>query len=167
MSSHYAPPRAAVADVEFAGGNITGDMIEAMRGTKSWVMLIGVLMFIAAAFTVLAALMMMFGSSMMSRSPAGAPPAALLTGMGAAYLLFSLIYVFLGLHLVKYASAIGRLLASGQSADMEDALNQQRRFWKLSGVLALIMIVVFVIGIVAAIAIPSYMAMSGAIPRPR
>ena len=46
MSSHYAPPRAAVADVEFAGGNITGDMIEAMRGTKSWVMLIGVLMFV-------------------------------------------------------------------------------------------------------------------------
>ena len=38
MSSHYAPPGAAVADVEFAGGNITGEMIEAMRGTKSWVM---------------------------------------------------------------------------------------------------------------------------------
>ncbi len=167
MSSHYAPPVSAVADVELAGGNITGEMIEAMRGTKSWVMLIGVLMFIAAVFTVIAAVAMMFGGSMMNRAPAGAPPTALLMGMGVAYLFFALIYVFLGLHLVKYSSAIGRLLASGQSADMEDALNQQRKFWKLSGVLALIMIVLFVIGMIAAIAIPSYMAMSGAIPQAR
>ena len=165
MSSHYAPPGSAVADVELAGGNITGEMIEAMRGTKSWVMLIGVLMFIAAVFTVIAAVAMMFGGSMMGRTAAGAPPTALFMGMGVAYLFFALIYVFLGLHLVKYSSAIGRLLASGQSADMEDALNQQRKFWKLSGVLALIMIVFFVIAMIAAIAIPSYMAMSGAIPQ--
>jgi hypothetical protein len=168
MSSHYAPPGSAVADVEIAGGNITGEMIEAMRGTKSWVMLIGILMFIAAVFTVIAAVARMFGSSMMmGRTPAGAPPTALFMGMGVAYLFFALIYVFLGLHLVKYSSAIGRLLASGQSADMEDALNQQRKFWKLSGVLALIMIVFFVIAMIAAIAIPSYMAMSGAIPHAR
>jgi len=165
MSSHYAPPRAAVADVELAGGNITGEMIEAMRGTKSWVMLIGILMFIAAAFTVLVAIMMMFGSAAMVGKGQSAPPGVFL-GIGIVYLVTAVIDLFLGLHLVKYASAIGRLLASGQSADMEDALNQQRKFWKLAGMLALIMIVVFVIGIVAAIAIPSYMAMSGAIPRP-
>ena len=165
MSSHYAPPGAAVADVEFAGGNISGEMIEALRGTKSWVMLIGVLMFVAAVFTVLAAVMMMFGSAVMVGKGQPMPPGVFL-GIGIVYLVTAAIDFFLGLYLVKYGSAIGRLLASGQSSDMEDALNHQRKFWKLGGILALIMIVMFVIGIVAAIAIPSYMAMSGAIPQP-
>lgn len=164
MSNHYAPPRSEVADVGAAGGAITGEMIDAMRGTKPWVMLIGVLMLIGAGFTVLAGLGMMFGGSMMSRGPAGAPPTALLMGMGAAYLLFSLIYVFLGVYLVKYSSAIGRLLSSGQSADMEGALEQQRKFWRLAGVLSLVGLVLAVLGIIAAIAIPSYMAMTHGIP---
>ena len=166
MSNHYAPPRSEVADVGVAGGAITGEMIEAMRGTKPWVMLIGILMLVGAAFTVFAGLAMIFGGSMMSRGPAGAPPTVLLTGMGAAYLLLSLIYVFLGLYLVKYSSAIGRLLNSGQSAEMEGALEQQRKFWKLAGVLAVVGLVFVVLGIIAAIAIPSYMAMShGFTPR--
>ena len=40
---------------------------------------------------------------------------------------------------------------------MEAALHQQRKFWRLAGVLALIMIVVMVLGIIAAIAIPTLM----------
>ena len=160
MTNPYAPPQANVGDRTPGEGSITEEMISALRGTKGWVLLIGVLMFLAAALTSLGGIIAMFGSAMMGAAGAkGGAPAGMFVGMGAVYLLMAVIYVFLGLYLVKYSSAIGRLIASGQAADMEAALQQQRKFWRLAGVLALIMIVFMVLGIVAAIAIPTLMGM--------
>jgi uncharacterized membrane protein len=82
-------------------------------------------------------------------------------GMGIAYLLIALLYIFPALYLIKYSSAIGRLVSGGQEADMEAALHQQRKFWKFVGVLALIGTVLSVVGIVAAIALPAMMMRHG------
>lgn len=159
MANPYAPPQANVGDRTPGEGSITEEMVNALRGTKGWVLLIGVLMFLAAALTSLGGIVAMFGSALMGAGAKGGAPAGLFIGMGAMYLLMAAIYVFLGLYLVKYSSAIGRLIGSGQAADMEAALQQQRKFWRLAGVLALIMIVFMVLGIIAAIAIPTLMGM--------
>lgn len=158
MANHYAPPRADVDDVTPSGQNITGEMIEALRGTKGWVLLVGILSLIGAGFMILGGVGMMFGSAFMGAAGgAGAAPAGMFVGIGLLYVVLAVIYVFPGLFLIRYSSAIGRLLSSGQAHDMEDALNHQRKFWKLIGVLILIMMVLMVVGMIAAIALPLMM----------
>ena len=159
MANHYAPPRANVDDVTPSGQNITGEMIESLRGTKGWVLLFGILSFIGAGFMVLAGVGMMFGSAFMGSAggAAGAPPATMIAGMGVGYIVLAVIYIFPGLLLIRYSSAIGRLLSSGQAQDMEDALNQQRKFWKLMGVFFIVMLVLMVVGVIAAISLPFMM----------
>jgi hypothetical protein len=155
MTNPYAPPLTKVGDRAPGEGAITEEMISALRGTKGWVLLIGILLFIVAIFMGLGGVFMMFGSAMMGAAGVkGGAPAGVFIGVGAVYLLMTAIYVFLGIYLVKYSSAISKLIASGQSADMEAALEQQRKFWRLAGVLALIGIVLMVVGMIAAIAIP-------------
>jgi hypothetical protein len=97
----------------------------------------------------------------MGAAGAGAPPAAVFLGMGLGYLVFAVLYVFPGWFLIKYSSAIGRLVNSGQSSDMENALQQQRKFWKFVGVLFIVIMVMFVLGMIVAIAFPAYMMASG------
>jgi hypothetical protein len=155
MANPYAPPQANVGDRAPGEGSITEEMIDALRGTKGWVLLIGILMFLGAALTSLGGIAVMFGSAFMGASAKGGLSGGFFIGMGAVYIVMAVIYVFLGLYLVKYSSAIGRLISSGQAGDMEAALQQQHKFWRLAGVLALIAIVFMVLGIIAAIAIPA------------
>ena len=163
MANHYAPPQANVDDVTPSGQMITGAMIDALRGTKGWVLLIGILSFIGTAFMILGGVGMLFGSAFMGAAGgrAGGPPAAMIAGMGVVYLVMAVVYIFPGLFLIKYSSAIGRLLGSGQAQDMEDALIQQRKFWKFMGVFFVIFLVLMVVGIIAAIALPLMMAKGG------
>jgi Family of unknown function (DUF5362) len=158
MANPYAPPLANVGDRAPGMDSITEEMISALRGTKRWVLLIGILMFLGAALTALGGIAALFGSAMMGAGVKGGLPTGVMIGMGAVYILLAVIYVFLGLYLVGYSSAIGRLVGSGQAGDMEAALQQQRKFWRLAGVMALIMMVFMLLGIVAAIAIPAFMA---------
>lgn len=158
MSNRYAPPGAAVDNAGLGGSAISAEMIDALRGTKGWVLLIGILLFIAGAITVIAALGIGFSGWVAGRSLPNGPPAGVFLGMGAMYLIMAIIDILLGLYLVRYSSAIGRLLQNGDASEMEAALHAQRKFWKLASVLSLIMIVIFILGIIAAIAIPAYTA---------
>jgi uncharacterized membrane protein YhaH (DUF805 family) len=155
MTDAYAPPQSNVADRNSVatGTAITDEMVGALRGTKGWVRLIGIMMFIGAAFMVIGALGMIFGGRMMGGGAPGMPGGALF-GVGIMYLLMALLYIFPATYLVKYASAINRLIDDGSAESMESALEQQRKFWRFVGVLTLVMVVVMVVGIAAAIAIP-------------
>lgn len=163
MANHYAPPQANVDDVAPSGQMISGEMIEALRGTKGWVLLFGILSLIGAGFMVLGGIGMIFGSAFMGAAGAakGGPPAAVFAMMGVFYLIFAVIYIFPGWLLIKYSNAIGRLVGSGQAHDMEDALHQQRKFWKFLGVLMIVMMVLGIVAVVAAIAIPAVMMARG------
>lgn len=158
MENHYAPPRSDVDDVTPRGQGVTHDMIAALRGTKGWVLLIGILTLIGAIFMVLAALSMLLGGAFIGAAGGNAPSSTMIAGMGLVYLVMAITYVFPAWYLLKYSSAIGRFVGSGTSGDLEDALQQQRKFWKFVGVLAIVMMVVFVLGMIAAIAIPIFMA---------
>lgn len=83
-----------------------------------------------------------------------------LMAMGVVYLLMALIYFFPALYLWQYASAIGRLLISEEAADLEEALHRQKAFWKFLGILAVIMFGLMLLGLLAALFIPSFMAAS-------
>jgi hypothetical protein len=57
------------------------------------------------------------------------------------------VYGALGFYLVKYSGAISRLIGDASSASMEIALQYQQKFWRLAGVMVLLFLLMFVIGI--------------------
>jgi len=157
MTDVYTPPQSDLNDRNSKQGAVTVEMVDALRGTKGWVLLVGILMYIGAAFMVIAAIGMILGGAAMGGTAKGMP-AGMFAGMGVAYLLIALLYIFPATYLIKYSSAIGRLISDGQPANMEAALHQQRKFWKFVGVLSLIGVAVMVVGMVAAISVPMWMA---------
>jgi hypothetical protein len=158
MANIYAPPSANLDGGRGGQGEITEAMVESLRKTKGWVLLIAIMLFVFSAFMILGSLGIFAGAGVMSAGLAGGTkagmPAGMMFGLGFMYLIFAVIYILLGVYLAKYSSAIGRLQKDGQSQSMEVALESQQKFWRLAGVLAVIALIFMVLGIIAAIAIP-------------
>jgi hypothetical protein len=134
---------------------VTPGMINALRSTKPWTMLLAVLGFISIGFMVLAGLGMALFSSLI---PGVRGQGAV---MGLVYIVMAVLYFFPALYLVKYSSAVERFLSTGMPADMESALTYQKSFWKFVGILSLIGIGFMILGIGAAITIPMLMKFGG------
>lgn len=158
MDNPYLPPTANITGSSAHAGQITTTMIEALRKTKGWVILIGVLCFIGAAFCLLATLGMGAMSAFSGSVPGAKMPVAMIIGMVVFYLVLTAVYGFLGVYLVKYANAIGRLMKDSSTDSMEVALESQQKFWRLAGIMALLMVVMFVLMMAAAILVPAMMA---------
>ena len=145
------------------GGGVSPTVVSHLVRTKPWVQLIGILAIIGAVLMVGAALIMMVGggvmtASMQKSSGGAALPAGVVGLMGGFYLACGLVYLWLGIKLIGYGSAIGSLRASGSVQHLEVALDHQRSFWKTMGILTLIGIVVVVIGMIGAMVVGMTMA---------
>jgi Na+/melibiose symporter-like transporter len=149
MTNQYAPPSSNLDHLPNESAGITTAMLEALRKTKGWVMLVGIMLFLAAAFTILAALVMIFAGNMLGAN--NTMPKGATVAMGAFYFVFAVVYGALGFYLVKYSGAISRLIGDASSASMEIALQYQQKFWRLAGVMVLLFVVLFVLGIIAGI----------------
>ena len=146
---HYATPN---SDIQPNNTDVSG-LLAPLENTKLWVRICSIVGFISTAFMVLAAIgIMAAGSQVTAGMPFGA-------GIGILYLVLAAIYFFASWYLHKYAGAISQAQESQSMTDISNALNYQKSFWKLVGILALIMIVFMIIGMGAAIVIPM-MAMS-------
>jgi|GEM_PF-773249 len=129
----------------------TMNIVAAMAGTRPWVRLISVLMFIAAALMVMAT-----GLSLLAGGLAGAPlPVALIAPIQIVNIV---LYLLPAYFLYKYSGAIGAFLQEGGADELEVALGYQKSFWKFIGILTLVLLMVAVLGLVAAIAIPGLVA---------
>ncbi|MCV6604374.1 MAG: DUF5362 family protein [Porticoccaceae bacterium] len=148
----YSTPQADTSGPH-SGQNVSQDVIDKLAGTKPWVTLISVLFFIGAGLMILSGVIMMVAGGAMG----GAAGAAGVIGtgvMGFIYIVFALLYLFPALYLSRYGSRIGALLNNPEESHLVEAIEQQRKFWKFSGVLAIIMMAFFLLGMIAAIAIP-------------
>ncbi len=158
MSNPYASPEADLTRVSSGSEGVSELTMEALRGTKKWVRLVGGILLFLAAVTALGGLAMMFGSFFAGRgSGRTAESIGVFIGAGTLYLLFAGMYFALGIYLVKYASAISRLLEDGQVSSLENALQHQQKFWRMAGGIAVVMLIMMVIGFAAAIIIPMAM----------
>lgn len=125
-----------------------------LKDTKPWVRMFSILGFIGSSFAVLAGLLMMVSSSFLGEEMSGAVG----IGMGIGYILFAILYIMPSLFLWRYASAIQTLLSSRRTADLDEALKQQKSFWRFIGILtaalmvlyALILVGVLVFGAIGA-----------------
>lgn len=123
---------------------VSATSVEMLRQTKPWVTLLSVISFLGAGFMLLGGVSMV---AMGAIAPAGASPIPM-AAMGAGYIPFALLYVYPALKLWGYSSAIGRLIASRSSVDLDAALAQQKSFWKFAGISTIVMIVLYVVLIV-------------------
>lgn len=136
------------------GGGAAGDavataaMLAALAGTRPWVRLVSVLLFVGAGLGLLAVLISMLA---VGHTPGG-PPAVLI---GAIQVLACLLYLVPAWHLSRYAGALGSFLQGGAVSELEAALEHQKSFWKFVGILTLISLVLAALGIAAAILIPA------------
>ena len=152
----YAPPTAGALPQTGMPGAASGAgaaglselALEMLRQTRPWVMFMGVLLFVLSGLMFLGGILMTFAGLAASAATKSVIPT---TALGLIYLPFAVLYVYPGLKLVKYGSAIGRLMESRSSADLEDALTHQKSFWKFSGIASIVMIVLYVVVIVITI----------------
>lgn len=126
-----------------------------LSGTQPWVRLISILGFISAGLMIVSGVFIaLFGMAAM-----GSGVEAL--ALGIMYPLFGILYIVPSLYLFRYASRINDYVRGGQEIQLELALDSQRAFWKFVGVLTVIGIVIGILGIVAAILVPTLIMMRG------
>jgi hypothetical protein len=140
---------------------ITTSMLLSLRQTKPWVRFLSVLGFMSIGFMGLAGTLNLFMSFMSSKdTPGHFFPHGLVAG-ALINVLFGLLYFFPSWFLWKFASSIGRLLNGGGQKEMEEALSNQKSFWKYAGIFSIFCFSLAILGIVAAIVIPQFAKFSG------
>lgn len=129
------------ADYATGDGRVGSGCLRALADTRPWVRFCSVLGFISSGFMLLGGVALMLGSVM---TIAGSGTSSTFAGMnilmGIVYLVIAGCYLIPSVKLWKYGTAIVRLLGSGAEADLEEALHQQRGFWKFVGIMLILMI---------------------------
>jgi hypothetical protein len=123
----------------------TQHALEMLRQTKPWVRFISVLIWIGAAFMLLAGMVGLFaGVAMAGRGGAAQRQMLFLI----VYLPVALLYIMPAIYLGRYASRINDVLRLRRSDVLEQALEAQKSFWKFCGMVVLVMMVFYVVAIV-------------------
>ena len=130
---------------------------KSLRSTWPWTRLLSVLGFIGTGLIILAGLGVIVGESFIPVSEK-APP---LVFMGIFYILASVFYLVPSIWLSKFSTAVSAFLKSGDAIELGKAIAYQKSFWKFIGILALVSIALTVVGIIAAILIPSLISLRG------
>ena len=125
------------------------------------------MMWIGVAFMLLAVVGMVVMSAIgiantASTSPFGGKEFLLIA---VIYAVMAFVYVFPAIKLWKFANLIGSLVSSSSLADLDAALNEQRSFWKFIGIMVIIMISLYVVMIIGAVAFATFAAAkAGSLP---
>lgn len=151
----YSPPGEPPAtypraDVNYGAGSsaaVSDATVELLRQTRPWVILLSIFAFVGSGLMLLAGLF--FAAWGMLGPGAKGSQAAI----GLIYLPIALIYIYPGIKLWGFGAAISRLMTSRASGDLEDALDQQRSFWKFSGIASVVVLGFYAVGIVVLIAV--------------
>lgn len=132
-------------------GSVTTETIAPLAGTKGWVQFMSILLWLGVGFMVMAGIGMMAAGSFMAEAVAktqpGSPMASkmVVVGLGGLYLLMAIFYVYPAIKLWSYGSRIGKLKNSLALADLNAALHEQRRFWKFTGIVIILMICLYIL----------------------
>lgn len=161
MTDAYNPPKAELQDrYGSLRGQVSVGILEQLRRSRPWVRLISVVGIISSLFTLAPGVVMLLGGTMMysQMGDLGAGlPSSVILGIGMLYILMGIITLIAFIKLFGYASSITRAANAADAAEVETALRKLAGFWKYAGILLLITIVLSLVGMATAIAIPFYM----------
>jgi len=150
------PPKAKDPHVD-KNKAVLNYIMNSLRATKPWTRMLSILGFIATGLTILVGLGLILGGNYIPISPE-APP---LLYLGILYLLTSVFYLIPSIWLSKYSSAIESFLKGRDAVQLGNAIAYQKSFWKFVGILVLISIIIGILGILAAVLIPTFLAVRG------
>jgi len=139
----YAPSQVSPtpAPNTHEGVVITPVALKAVTGTQFWVKFIGVILFIIAALQIISI------AASLKRFQYSFPLSATLL---LAIPIISMIgYTILATRLMQYGKAITALSRSRDPLNFERAMEVQTKYWKLLGILTIVMMALMVFGIVA------------------
>ncbi len=140
----YQPPSAPVSASYSSGdGQISPLALQHLVRTQPWVRLVSIAGLIMTGIIMVVTILSFVGLGKLGSQAKGAEQTGYLAGAAVMTIIFSLLYFYPLIKLLKYAAAIRRLRISQRMADFEDAMDQQRSFWKFVGILTLIGIVFF------------------------
>jgi hypothetical protein len=119
--------------------------MEMLRQTKPWVRFIAILGFIVTGFIVLGALIMLIlgAGGIASGGRGGGAAAGFGLFIALVYLLMAALYFFPSLFLNRYASHINALLSNRREDSLEAALAAQKAFWRLVGIIVLVVLCIY------------------------
>lgn len=152
-SDPYSTPAASSFDGSGVG-LVSVAAVEQLAATKPWVRFVSVMIFIGAGFLLLmAALMGVMGGTLAKSASATGNPFGNWMGYAlmAVYAVMAAVHIVPGVKLWKYANSIAVLLQTGRDEDLVAALNRQRSFWKLVGIMILVIIALYVVGIIVGV----------------
>jgi hypothetical protein len=146
--SQTQPLAAAAALIGYRGmetgtTGLSALAMEALRRTKPWVRFISIMTFIGAGFMLLAGISMLIVGAVAGNRSGGAVPGWL----GGVYLAMAAIYVIPAVLLTRYANGIASLMRTQRMSDVEQALNAQKSFWKFSGIMIIVVMCAYAVGI--------------------
>ena len=142
--------------------------IAALVGTKPWVRFISVMLWIGIGFMIIGALAI---GGLMAAGLSGASKAGPLGGyemviIAVMYGVMAFLYIYPAVKLWAFANRIGSLNSTRAVADLDAALNEQRRFWKFFGIMMIVMICLYGVFIIGMVGFGASAAMkAGAFPR--
>ncbi len=141
----YQPPSYPTQDqwAQTQGpAQVSPAIIESLGKTRPWVLLIAILGSIWTGLFLLGGL----GILVAARST------GIEFGMGIGYLFVGGLYLTPLVLMYRYCGAINRVMNSGGQHDLEQAIDAQRLFWQVMGILTLIGIVLGVLMVIGAVA---------------
>jgi hypothetical protein len=124
-------------------------ILDHLARTKGWALFLCILLWIAAAIMALAGIsffVMMYSNSAFSEgfnSVGTFGMGVLFKIMPFLYFIYAALCVSPALRLGKYSTRIGALLAQPTDDRLADALDQQRGFWKSTGIAIIISMVLY------------------------
>jgi hypothetical protein len=140
----FSPPAARLdgpGDVVAAanGAGIPPTVIDLLAKTRPWVRFLAVLLVVALGLAIVAVAVVL---TVVPRTPGAPTPALTMIPM----VLVLLVYIPPSIYLWRYARGIQRLQAGKGLPALEEALANQKSFWKYSGILAIVLMCVYGLG---------------------
>ncbi|MFZ2492741.1 MAG: type II secretion system protein GspG [Thermoanaerobaculia bacterium] len=137
-----------------SAGELSAAMLDSLAKTRPWVKFLAILGFVMVGILVLVSLGMAGYGIWLFMD--GKREGAMVAGIGVLYLVMGVVYIFPSRYLWRYASSIGEAIeAPSKTHAVEAALSHQKSFWKFVGIVSLISILLYIPGVIAAIAIPN------------
>lgn len=127
--------------------SVSPSTIQALLGTKGWVRFMSVMVWIGIGFMLIGAGFIGIASVIGLSGAGGNSPfgGAEMIALAGIYGLMAVLYVYPAIKLWAYASRITALAATRTVADLDAALTEQRRFWKFTGILFIVLICAYIV----------------------
>lgn len=135
---------------------VTEAMLGSLKATRPWVKFLAIVWFVGLIIAVLFGLAMITGIYGGFSTPG--MPKSFTKVFGVFYIVMALVYVMPILYLYRYAKAIAGLGSSTEMATFEEALKQQKSFWKYLGIYIIVVVVLYVLLIIGFSSVGIYLA---------